>query len=149
MLIKFPLFWWLPWCSVTHQAPNLAAETGVKMLMICLHSWGNCNVGILSFYCKFVFWKWRERWFFKKVTEGKGCKNSIRFRWILPCLMKTTILLYPTKEWSLSFQVKVEKLHCCSSSHLRRRSHHKGRREHSWWNCFSFPVWVGVFVTNP
>lgn len=44
------------------------------------------------------------------MTEGKGYNSSIRFKWILLCLMETAIVNCPTNEWSLSCQVKVEKL---------------------------------------
>jgi len=46
----------------------------------------------------------------KYVTEGKVCKNSVGFRWILLCLGKTTILTCPTKGWHFLFSSENGKI---------------------------------------
>lgn len=44
------------------------------------------------------------------MTESKVCRNSVRFSWILLCLVKTTILTCSTKDWHFLFSNESGKL---------------------------------------
>lgn len=46
----------------------------------------------------------------KSAIEGEACKNSVRLKWILLCLGKTTTLTCPTKTQRFLFSSESRKI---------------------------------------